>query len=37
MKREGSAVRKGGLEDGKGTNPEELVAAAHAGCLSISM
>ena len=22
------------FEDGKGTNPEELIAAAHAGCFS---
>src|SRR5262245_26969801 len=25
------------LEDGKGTNPEELIAAAHAGCLSMAL
>ena len=61
MKRNGSAVWKGGLkdgtgtvstasgvlkdtqysfstrfEDGIGTNPEELVAAAHAGCFSMA-
>jgi osmotically inducible protein OsmC len=24
------------FEDGKGTNPEELVAAAHAGCFSMA-
>lgn len=62
MKRQGSAVWKGGLKDGKGTvstasgvlsntpysfgtrfeegkgtNPEELVAAAHAGCFSMAL
>ena len=62
MKREGSAVWKGGLKDGKGTistgsgvlsntqygfntrfengpgtNPEELIAAAHAGCFSMAL
>lgn len=61
MKRNASAVWKGGLKDGrgtvstasgvlsnasysfstrfedaKGTNPEELVAAAHAGCFSMA-
>ena len=25
------------FEDGKGTNPEELVAAAHAGCYSMAL
>ena len=25
------------FEDGKGTNPEELIAAAHAGCFSIAL
>ena len=25
------------FEDGTGTNPEELVAAAHAGCFSIRL
>lgn len=25
------------FEDGKGTNPEELIAAAHAGCFSMSL
>lgn len=25
------------FEDGKGTNPEELVAAAHAGCFSMKL
>ncbi|MGH9889228.1 MAG: OsmC family protein [bacterium] len=24
------------FEDGKGTNPEELIAAAHAGCFSMA-
>ncbi len=62
MKREGSAVWKGGLKNGrgklstqsgvlsdarysfgtrfendKGTNPEELIAAAHAGCFSMAL
>jgi lipoyl-dependent peroxiredoxin len=62
MKRNGSAVWKGGLkegkgtistdsgvlkdtqysfstrfEDGVGTNPEELIAAAHAGCFSMAL
>ncbi|MGI8894240.1 MAG: OsmC family protein [Casimicrobiaceae bacterium] len=62
MKRERSAVWKGGLKDGKGTistgsgvlsntqygfntrfengpgtNPEELIAAAHAGCFSMAL
>ena len=62
MKRSGSAVWKGGLQDGrgtlstdsgvlsntpytfkmrfeneKGTNPEELVAAAHAACFSMAL
>jgi len=62
MKRNGSAVWRGGLkdgkgtvstdsgvlsntqysfstrlEDGKGTNPEELIAAAHAGCFSMAL
>jgi osmotically inducible protein OsmC len=62
MKRNASAVWKGGLkdgkgtissdsgvladtqysfstrfEDGKGTNPEELIAAAHAGCFSMAL
>jgi osmotically inducible protein OsmC len=61
MKRNGSAVWRGGLKDGKGvvstasgtlsntpysftsrfesgggTNPEELIAAAHAGCFSMA-
>lgn len=25
------------FEDGKGTNPEELIAAAHAGCFSLAL
>jgi lipoyl-dependent peroxiredoxin len=25
------------FEDGKGTNPEELLAAAHAGCFSMAL
>ena len=25
------------FEDGKGTNPEELIGAAHAGCFSMSL
>ncbi|HEX9754112.1 MAG TPA: OsmC family protein [Gemmatimonadales bacterium] len=62
MKRNGSAVWKGGLKDGKGTistesgvlsdaqysfgtrfeqgagtNPEELIGAAHAGCFSMAL
>jgi osmotically inducible protein OsmC len=62
MKRQASAVWRGGLKDGKGTvsthsgvleetpysfsmrfedapgtNPEELVAAAHAGCFSMAL
>src|SRR5438045_9673967 len=26
-----------GFESGKGTNPEELIAAAHAGCFSMAL
>ncbi len=62
MERQGSAVWRGGLKDGKGTvstqrgvlrdtqysfsarfengagtNPEELLAAAHAGCFSMAL
>ncbi len=62
MQRQGSAVWRGGLKDGKGTvstesgvlrdtqysfsarfesgtgtNPEELLAAAHAGCFSMAL
>ncbi len=25
------------FEEGKGTNPEELIAAAHAGCFSMAL
>jgi lipoyl-dependent peroxiredoxin len=28
---------KGRAEDGGGTNPEELIAAAHAGCFSMAL
>src|SRR4029450_2963248 len=28
---------KGRLGDGKGTNPEELLAAAHAGCFTMAL
>jgi osmotically inducible protein OsmC len=28
---------KSRFEDGKGTNPEELIAAAHAGCYSMAL
>ena len=28
---------KARFEDGKGTNPEELIAAAHAGCFSMAL
>jgi lipoyl-dependent peroxiredoxin len=62
MQRQGSAIWRGGLKDGKGTvstqsgvlkdtqysfaarfesgagtNPEELLAAAHAGCFSMAL
>lgn len=62
MKREATAIWRGGLKDGKGTistqsgvlsdtqysfaarfeegigtNPEELIAAAHAGCFSMAL
>ena len=39
----GSGAYEGGysyqsrFEDGKGTNPEELIAAAHAGCFSMAL
>lgn len=36
MKRNASAQWEGSLKDGKGTNPEELLGAAHAGCFSMS-
>jgi osmotically inducible protein OsmC len=28
---------KARFEDGKGTNPEELIGAAHAGCFSMAL
>jgi lipoyl-dependent peroxiredoxin len=31
------STRSGRFEDGKGTNPEELIAAAHAGCFSMAL
>ena len=37
MKRKATAEWRGGLKDGKGTNPEELIAAAHAGCFSMAL
>ena len=37
MIRKASAEWRGGLKDGKGTNPEELIAAAHAGCFSMAL
>src|SRR3954447_2447660 len=33
---EGSYTFKSRFEDGEGTNPEELVAAAHAACFSMA-
>src|SRR6266511_200583 len=33
----GNAVWEGTLKDGKGTNPEELLGAAHAGCFSMAL
>ena len=39
----GSGAFEGGysfssrFENGKGTNPEELIAAAHAGCFSMAL
>jgi len=33
---EGSYSFKSRFEEGKGTNPEELIAAAHAGCFSMA-
>ncbi|MEV7044448.1 OsmC family protein [Amycolatopsis sp. NPDC051061] len=33
---EGSFSFLSRFEDGKGTNPEELIAAAHAGCFSMA-
>ncbi len=32
---EGSFTRASRFEDGAGTNPEELIGAAHAGCFSM--
>ncbi|GAP21530.1 OsmC family protein [Leptolinea tardivitalis] len=32
---EGSFTRASRFEDGPGTNPEELIGAAHAGCFSM--
>ncbi len=32
---EGPYTRASRFEDGSGTNPEELIAAAHAGCYSM--
>ncbi len=34
---EGSYSYASRFEDGQGTNPEELLAAAHAGCLSMAL
>jgi osmotically inducible protein OsmC len=34
---EGAYSFKSRFEDGKGTNPEELIAAAHAGCFSMAL
>ncbi|HEY3298154.1 MAG TPA: OsmC family protein [Armatimonadota bacterium] len=34
---EGSYSFASRFEDGKGTNPEELVGAAHAGCFSMAL
>ncbi len=34
---EGPFSFKSRFEDGKGTNPEELIAAAHAGCFSMAL
>jgi lipoyl-dependent peroxiredoxin len=34
---EGSYTFLSRFEDGKGTNPEELIAAAHAGCFSMAL
>jgi lipoyl-dependent peroxiredoxin len=33
---EGSYSYKSRMEEGPGTNPEELIAAAHAGCFSMA-
>ena len=34
---EGAYSFKSRMEDGAGTNPEELIAAAHAGCYSMAL
>lgn len=34
---EGSYSFRSRFEDGEGTNPEELLAAAHAGCFSMAL
>ena len=34
---EGPYTFKSRMEDGPGTNPEELIAAAHAGCFSMAL
>lgn len=34
---EGNYSFKSRFEDGEGTNPEELIAAAHAGCFSMAL
>jgi len=34
---EGAYSYNSRFEDGKGTNPEELIAAAHAGCFSMAL
>jgi osmotically inducible protein OsmC len=34
---EGSYSAASRFEDGEGTNPEELIAAAHAGCFSMAL
>ena len=34
---EGSYSFKSRFEDGAGTNPEELIGAAHAGCFSMAL
>ncbi len=34
---EGKYTFKSRMEDGSGTNPEELIAAAHAGCYSMAL
>lgn len=33
----GSVVWSGGIKDGKGTNPEELIGVAHAGCFTMAL